>query len=266
MQNILYDKFGIRYDFKEGTNLKRKNEKGKNLYSFIGSTSDNEFIKLTNIVAYMYQTREYSDQEKEVELRMHKTDKSLFFKDDCLSIRIKDGQNLSLNSSSYNISYFYSYINYVKQQSFSSSVIKYSKGFLFFLDGSMLEIDDITSYDLEKKNENDYTGAIYTKEHTIGFSNAIALVMYTPSDTDDILNLTINSKHIELQGVKKIDLDFCFIDNGDKISQDKLNERMAFNLFYFYKYFNGAWFSKKDRNIVNVDFVNKTGNKAILSL
>jgi hypothetical protein len=275
MSKILYDKYGLKYNFNEDTYIKIINDnsnKKNQTYSIQAFTSESEFVKLSNIIAIFQETNVVENKYLKISINVkNSTDNFTFWDDDQIKFSIKEKSNLFLSSNNYDLKYFYDFINYIEVEYPEKIEItekekdNYINNYFFFRDGSYLYIKDTIKIESLKTLEDQYLFQVYTENKLHIIRNCIAKISYNPKKSNDTLNLTINSNLIELEGIKKTDLEFNFNESG-YLTANLLNDDLILKFNYFSKYFTSAWFSPNNKTILNIEGNYKPKNSSIINL
>ncbi len=271
MKLFIFDEDGTQYEFKNINFIDiDKNDNG--LYSIKLHTSEGEFFRISNAVAIF---KEINNQkfDNNLEIKIKNTKKPLLLPYSNASIKFKESTYIDCDIDTYELTYFFKYINY---SSFSNNKELdkkpiYEKGYFVFNDGTLLTINDIVKYEKIENKKSDFQGyIIHSKKRVYAINNCICHIFYNNSkniNKNSILNLVVNGNHIKLEGIDRTDIEFYFKDNKNKLSYEINNSKIDINLSYYYRHLSSVWFSKKDNSVINLQSnFNKSKKSHILSL
>lgn len=269
MKVFIFDEDGTQYNFKNVNfieNNKNKNER----YSVKLNTSEGEFFRITNAVAVFKELKtEKTDNNFEISLRNTKT--PLILPYNSVNMKFKEETNIYCDIDTYNLVYFFKFLNYAAFPYKVDNDIIYETGYFILNDGTLLTINDIVKYETIENSKLNYKGYIvYSKEKAYAINNCISYIFYNKpqnANINNILNLIIEGNHIQLEGINRTDIEFYFSDNKNKLDYKVNNQNIDLKLIYYYRHFSSAWFSKKDNPVVNIQSnFNKSKKSNILSL
>lgn len=270
MELFILDKDGTQYIF-NNHNFLEYNKNKKSLYSVKLNTSEGDFFRTVNAIAIIKQKKEVNiDNKNKLEIKFINSNSSIFLPYNDITLKFKEEKHLYCDIDTYDISYFFKGLNYVSINDKSEKKPIYETGYFVFSDGTLLTINDIVSYENFSNNKNSYNSYIVnSKQKKYVISNCIFTCFYKQPKqlNNSILNLMIADNHIKIKGIKRTDIEFYFIENKEKITYEKNNKDLKFELLYFYKYFSAVWYSQSDNSIVNIQNNFKKNRKSnILSL